>query len=80
MGWLYNVLHRLYVKNAASFWTTLLYCYALVWCHYSFRSTMLWPVYFLAYEFLPVMILVRVLRALFLRLSRTTTSYLAPIG
>jgi hypothetical protein len=80
MGWLYNVLHRLYAKNATSFWMTLLYCYALVWCHYSFRSTMLWPAYFLAYEFLPVMILVRVLRALFLRLSRTTTSYLAPIG
>jgi hypothetical protein len=80
MGWLYNALHRLYVKNAASFWMTLLYCYACVWCHYSFRSTMLWPAYFLVYEFLPVMILVRGLRALFLRLATKPASYLAPIG
>jgi hypothetical protein len=60
LGVLFALLHRWYVRNSSSFWKTMIYTYCLVWCHYIFRSTMLWPSYFVFYEIIPVMITVRV--------------------
>jgi len=48
----------------------MIYLYACVWAHYVYRSTMLWPAYFLVYELLPVMLLIFVIALPLRRLTR----------
>lgn len=59
LGVLFAALHRWYARRSASFWLTVLYVYACLWAHYIFRSTMLWPLYFVVYQFLPAMLSIR---------------------
>jgi hypothetical protein len=56
LGFVLAKLHRWYVMHSSNYWWTVFYAYACIWCHYVFRATMIWPVYFLLYEFLPVML------------------------
>lgn len=56
LGFVFAKLHRWYVIRSRSYWWTLFYAYACIWCHYVFRSTMIWPAYFVVYEFVPVML------------------------
>ena len=59
LGLFFGFVHLWYVNRSGSFWVVVCYAYACIWSHYIFRSTMLWPTYFIVYQFIPVMIVIR---------------------
>ena len=59
LGLLFALLHRWYVRQAAQFWPTLFYLFLAVWTYYTFRATTFRFVYFVIYQFLPVMVAVK---------------------
>ena len=59
LGLLFALLHRWYVRHAAQFWPTLFYLFLTVWTYYTFRATTFRFVYFVIYQFLPVMVAVK---------------------
>jgi hypothetical protein len=67
LGYVFARVHRWYLAHSASYWATVFYAYACIWCHYVFRATMIWPAYFLLYEFVPVMLVTVTLAGLLRR-------------
>lgn len=55
------LLHRWYVRRASQLWPTLLYLFVATWSYFSFRATTLWPVYFVVYQFVPVLLFAKLL-------------------
>jgi hypothetical protein len=74
LGALLAAIHRWYVKHSSSFWMLAFYCFVIVWSHYVYRSTMLWPAYFVMYEFVPVMLITRATSSLIQRFRGHSTT------
>lgn len=70
LGLFLGFLHRWYVKHAASFWLTLLYLFISIWTYYTFRATSFWLLYYVVYEFLPVVAFVKLMEFLLLKARR----------
>jgi hypothetical protein len=67
LGLLLGLLHRWYVKHASGYWTTLLYLFVSIFTYYTFRATTFWFLYFVVYEFLPVVGIVKLIEYLLSR-------------
>ena len=64
---LFAFLHRWYVRNALGFWPTLFYLFVSIWSYYTFRGTTFWFVHFLIYQFLPVLIVAKLIEVILTR-------------
>lgn len=69
VGLLFALFHRWYVRRSSSFWLTFIYAYVAVWSFYTFRATTFWFVYFVVYQLIPVIVVIRLI-ALSLRRVR----------
>lgn len=58
LGGIAASIHRWYARRASEFWITLLYLFLCVWAYYTFRASSFYIVYFVVYQFLPVVLLV----------------------
>jgi hypothetical protein len=64
LGSLFALLHRWYTRGASRFWVTLLYMCVTVWSYYTFRATTFWIVHFVVYQFIPVLVLCKLIQAM----------------
>jgi len=64
------LFHRWYVKHAAGFWSTLLYLFVSLWTYYTFRATTFWFLYYVFYEFVPVVAFVKLMEFLASKVQR----------
>lgn len=58
------LFHRWYARHAAGFWSTLLYLFVSLWTYYTFRATTFWFLYYVFYEFVPVVAFVKLVEFL----------------
>ena len=61
LGVLFAAFHRWYVRRSQKFWVTLLYLFVSIWSYYTFRATSFWFVHYVVYQFIPVMLSVRII-------------------
>ena len=73
LGFLFALLHRWYVRQAAGLWPTLLYLFVTVWSYYTFRATSFYILHFVVYQFLPIMVTVVLLSGGWRRLRRVVS-------
>lgn len=59
LGCIFALVHRWYVRRSSEFWATLLYLFLCLFSYYTFRGSTFYIVYFVLYQFVPTMMLVR---------------------
>lgn len=64
LGWLFGRIHRWYACRAGSFWATLFYVWLMVWSYYTIRSSTLYFLAFILYQYIPTIIFVYMIREL----------------
>lgn len=60
LGCIFAAIHRMYVRNASSFWWTIFYLYLCLWSYYTVRAATFYFVYFVLYRFIPTLIVILV--------------------
>jgi hypothetical protein len=63
-------MHRWYVRHALGFWPTLFYLFVSVWIYYTMRASTFYFLYNIVYQFLPLMVLTRLVDVLLRRIHR----------
>lgn len=71
LGVLVAIVHRWYVRRQEGYWATMLYLCLCLWCHYTFRSSTFFIVYYVLYRFVPFALGVRLLQLMLRRAVRT---------
>ena len=64
------LLHRWYVRRCAGFWPTLFYLFVGVWIYIAFRASTFYFLYFVFYNFLPVMLVTKLVEIVVTRVHR----------
>ncbi|MEA2336254.1 MAG: hypothetical protein QOE82_261, partial [Thermoanaerobaculia bacterium] len=64
------LMHRWYVRHALGFWPTLFYLFVSVWIYYTMRASTFYFLYNIVYQFLPLMVLTRLVDVLLRRIHR----------
>jgi hypothetical protein len=62
LGFVLAKLHRWYVRRQRHYWPTLLYLFVCVWSYYTFRASTFYFATFIVYQFVPVLLAVRIIR------------------
>lgn len=64
LAWLLARIHRWYARHAGSFWGTLFYVWLMVWSYYTIRSSTLYFLAFILYQYIPTIFFLYMIREL----------------
>lgn len=65
LGGLFAFIHNFYEKHVTSFWVTFFYLCMCVWSYYTYRGTTFYFNYYIVYRFIPVILIVSLLKQAF---------------
>ncbi len=70
LGLAFALFHRWFVRRAFQFWPTLLYMFVGIWTYYTFRATSFWFVHYVVYQYIPVLMITKMIEIALRRVGR----------
>jgi hypothetical protein len=74
LGYIFARVHRYFRHNGHRLWVTAFYVWLTVWCYQSVRNSSFDFVGFVLQQFVPTVIAIEMIRAVFVRVSRPSSS------